>query len=83
VFGPFDLLGRVTTRRLAYRNRLGVRLEVANRTDRVGGFGIGGGYRLGTDKRVGFLIERQNRRSNLDENQFAGVRFGMSLTYER
>ena len=65
VFGPFDVLARIGTRRLAYRDRLGVPLEVSNRTDRVQAFSIGAGYRLGTDKRVGFTIERQNRTSSI------------------
>jgi hypothetical protein len=82
VFGPFDVLARMGTRRLAYRDRLGVPLEVSNRTDRVRSFGLGAGYRLGSDKRVGFTIERQNRTSNVHAYGYRGLRFGMSLTYE-
>jgi hypothetical protein len=82
VFGPMDVLARAGTRRLAYRDRLGVHPEAANRTDRVRTFGIGAGYRLGTNKRVGFTIERQNRSSSVNANAYRGLRFGMSLTYE-
>jgi putative beta-barrel porin BBP2 len=82
VFGPFDVLARIGTRELAYRDRLGMAPEVSNRVDRVRAFGIGGGYRLGTDKRIGFTIERQNRTSNVDAHGYRGLRFGMSLTYE-
>ena len=82
VFGPFDVIARIGTRGLAYRDRLGVAPEVSNRVDRVRAFGIGAGYRLGTDKRFGFTIERQNRTSNVDAHEYRGLRFGMSLTYE-
>ena len=82
VFGPFDVLARIGTRRLAYRDRLGVPLDVSNRTDRVRTFGLGAGYRLGADKRVAFTIERQNRTSNVHAYGYRGLRFGMSLTYE-
>jgi hypothetical protein len=82
VFGQFDVLARVGTRRLGYRDRLGVNPEVSNRTDSVRAFSVGAGYRLGTDKRIGFTIERQNRTSNVDAHEYRGLRFGMSLTYE-
>jgi hypothetical protein len=48
----------------------------------VRAFGLGAGYRLGSDKRVGFTIERQNRTSNVHAYGYRGLRFGMSLTYE-
>ena len=83
VVGPFDVLARIGTRRLAYRDRIGRPLwKLSNRTDRVRAFGLGAGYRLGTDKRLGFTIERQNRTSNIDAHGYRGLRFGMSLTYE-
>jgi len=82
VFGPFDVLARIGARRLAYRDRLGVAPAVSNRTDRVRAFSIGAGYRLGTDKRIGFTIDRQNRTSSVDAHEYRGVRFGVSLTYE-
>ena len=82
VFGPFDVLARIGTRRLAYRDRQGVAVQVSNRTDRVHAFSLGAGYRLGSDKRVAFTIERQNRTSNVHAYGYRGLRFGMSLTYE-
>jgi len=82
VFGPFDVLARTGTRRLAYRDRLGVPIDASNRTDRVRAFSLGAGYRLGSDKRVAFTIERQNRTSNVHAYGYRGLRFGMSLTYE-
>jgi hypothetical protein len=83
VFGPFDVLGRLSTRRLAYRDRRAVPVAVAARTDRIGGWSLGAGYRLGTDKRMGFTVERQRRTSDLDDRRYDGLRFGASLTYER
>jgi hypothetical protein len=82
VYGPFDVLARTGAQRLAYRDRIGAAVEVSNRTDRVRSFGIGVGYRLGTDKRMGFTIDRQNRTSGLDRREYSGLRYGMSLTYE-
>lgn len=82
IVGPFDVLARIGTRRLAYRDRIGAAPELSHRTDRVQAFSIGAGYRLGTDKRLGFTIERQNRTSSIDAHAYRGLRFGMSLTYE-
>lgn len=83
LYGPFDVLARAGSRRLAYRDRIGAAIEVLNRTDRVRTFGIGAGYRLGTDKRIGFTIDQQARTSNVAAREYAGLRVGMSVTYER
>ena len=83
VFGPFDALARIGTRRLAYRDRAIVATDVTTRTDRVREFGVGGGYRLGTDKRIGLTVDRQSRTSGIDAHEFSGIRVGASLTYER
>lgn len=83
VVGPFDVLGRLTARRLAYRDRAGIPVELSNRTDRIRGWSVGAGYRIGTDKRLGFTIDQQRRTSGLDAHRYSGVRFGMSMTYER
>lgn len=82
IVGPLDVLGRIRTRRLAYRTRLGAAVDVAS-TDRVRGLSVGAGYRFGTDKRIGFTIDRDTRASGLGERQYAATRFGLSLTYER
>lgn len=83
VAGPLDALGRIRTRRLAYRDRLGAVTAVANGTDRIRGLTVGMGYRLGTDKRIGVTIDRDSRASGLGRREYAATRFGMSLTYER
>jgi hypothetical protein len=82
VFGPFDVLGRAGTRRLAYTDRIGVAIATSDRTDRIRTIGIGAGYRMGTDKRLGFTIDRQRRRSSVEGHAYTGLRFGLSLTYE-
>ena len=82
IAGPFDVLARLGTRRLAYRDRRGALAELSNRADRVQAFSVGAGYRLGTDKRLGLTIERQTRTSNIDAHPYRGLRFGLSLTYE-
>jgi hypothetical protein len=83
VIGSLDALGRVGARRLAYTDRIGSVVEVSNRTDHVRSFGVGAGYRLGTDKRLGFTVDRQRRSSNVAGRTYTGLRYGLSLTYER
>ena len=83
IAGPMDMLVRIGTRRLAYRDRAGVAAALAHRVDRAGVFTIGTGYRLGTDKRLGFSVDRHSRTSQMDIGQYDGLRIGMSLTYER
>lgn len=82
VFGPFDVLARIGTRGLAYTDRIGAAVAVSNRTDRVNTIGMGAGYRIGPDKRLGFTVDRQHRTSTVPGRIFTGLRFGMSLTYE-
>ena len=82
VYGSFDVLARAGVRRLAYRDRVGVVVQVSNRTDRVRTFSLGAGYRLGLDKRIGFTIDHQNRMSSIDRHQYSGLRYGLSVTYE-
>ena len=54
----------------------------SSRIDRVNIVGIGAGYRMGTDKRLGFTLERQHRTSTIPGRTYTGLRFGLSLTYE-
>jgi len=83
VYGPFDMLGRIGGRRLAYRDRAGTAVDVSNRADRVREIGVGAGYRLGTDKRIGLTIDHVRRTSSVDRNRYAGLRVGVSVMYER
>jgi hypothetical protein len=81
VFGPFDALARIGTTGLTYTDRIGAAVAVSNRIDRVNIIGIGAGYRMGTDKRLGFTVDRQHRTSTVPGRTFTGLRFGISVTY--
>jgi hypothetical protein len=81
VFGPFDALARAGTRSLAYADRLGVVVAASDRTDRVETLGVGAGYRMGIDKRLGFTLDRERRTSSVAGRTYTGMRFGFSLTY--
>lgn len=83
VYRSFDILARLGATRLAYRNRIGAVVQAPDRTDRVRTFGIGIGYRLGADKRIGFTVDRPTRHSEVERVQYSGLRYGMSVTYER
>lgn len=83
IYGPFDALAKVGSTLLAYRDLVGAVVEVSNRLDLVNRIGIGAGYRLGLDKRIGFTLDHVERLSNLDSRRFSGLRLGFSVTYER
>lgn len=83
LFGPFDAMARIGGRRLAYRDRGLVPDTAPRRVDEVTQFSIGGGYRIGTDKRIGVNLEQQNRSSGIAAHDFSALRIGASMTYER
>jgi len=83
VYGPFDVLARTGSTAMAYRDRLGAIVQVSNRVDRVRSVGGGAGYRLGDDKRVGFTIDHAKRTSSISQREYSGLRYGVSITYER
>jgi hypothetical protein len=81
IYGPLDVQARVGTQHLAYRNRTGIDAAITARVDRVRAYGFGIGYHLGRDVRVGFNIDQQTRRSELDRRRYEGRTYGMALTY--
>jgi hypothetical protein len=83
VFGPFDVLARIGRTRMAYRDRVGAVLEFSNRVDRVRSVGGGAGYRLGADKRIGFVLDYVERFSAIEVRRYQGLQSGISITYER
>jgi hypothetical protein len=83
VFGPFDAMARIGGRRLAYRDRGPVLNNLARRVDEVTEFSVGGGYRIGTDKRIGVNLVQENRASGIAAHDFSALRIGASMTYER
>jgi hypothetical protein len=63
ITGPFDAQIRFENITLAFRDRVGAIVQVSNRVDHHYTTGVGVGYRLGQDKRVGFILDRRRRTS--------------------
>jgi hypothetical protein len=81
LFGPVDVVGRLGTQSLAYRDRAGAVVEVADRVDRVRTYGVGVGYHLGRDLRLGFNVDHSQRDSDVTRRQYSGFKFGTAVTY--
>jgi hypothetical protein len=81
IFGPVDVVGRIGTQQLAYRDRVGAAVAVSNGVDHVRSYGGGVGYHLGRDMRIGFNIDQQRRISAVDSRQYSGLRYGFAATY--
>jgi len=81
LFGPLDVTALGGFQQLAYQNRTGVVSVVSDRTDRVKAIGVGLGYHLSRDTRVGFNIEQDHRDSILLSHEYTGLRYGFSVTY--
>lgn len=81
IYGPLDVEGRLGAQRLGYRDRAGAVVAAADRVDRVRTRGAGVGYRIGTDVRLGFNLDHQQRESRLERRRYSGLRYGMSVTY--
>jgi hypothetical protein len=81
IYGPLDVEGRLGRQRLAYTQRERAAVPVANRVDRYKTYGVGVGYRLGSDLRVGFNIDNATRVSALEFRQYDGLRYGFAVTY--
>src|SRR4030095_311806 len=63
ITGPFDATVRFEKRRLPYRDRSGPMVQVSNSIGFINQVGVGAGYRLGRDKRLGFMVDRVTRSS--------------------
>ena len=81
IFGPFDVVGRIGHESLAYRTRAGQVVELSDRIDRVQSYGVGAGYRLGKQLRLGFNMDKTNRMSDVVLRRYHNLTFGYSLTY--
>ena len=81
VVGPLDLVVRGGLYNLAYRNRENTVIEVLNRVDSVYNYGLGVGYHFGKGVRLGFNVDEARRLSSVPGHQYAGLRFGSSVTY--
>jgi hypothetical protein len=83
VYGPLDLQGRIGAQRLAYIDRIGAVVAVANRVDHVQSYGGGAGYRLSRDIRLGLNIDQQKRTSELTNLQYNDLQIGIAITVGR
>lgn len=82
IFGPFDAIVRGGTANLAYQDRTGASVAVANRVDYNHTYGGGVGYHFSTGLRVGFNIDYYHRITDVDSRRYSGLRYGMSATYD-
>jgi hypothetical protein len=76
----WDIRATWGRQQLDYRDAgaLGTR---SGRVDRVRSYGLGFGYRLNRDMRVGFDVNYYRRESDNAGRQYEGVRTGTSVTY--
>jgi len=81
LFGPVDVVGRLGMQSLAYRDRVGAVVQVADRVDHVRTYGVGVGYHLGRDLRLGFNLDHSQRDSEVARRQYGGFKFGTAVTY--
>jgi hypothetical protein len=78
IAGPFEVVGRARRDWLDYSPLAGL---APARTDRIDDYGAGIGFRFGIP-RLGFDVERIERRSPVTARQYQGTRYFGSLTYE-
>lgn len=83
IIGSWDAQARANHQQLSYRSRIGSLTSIVGRMDKVDRYGLGAGYRLNQDLRLGFNLDREQRASALDSRAYRGYRFGGSATYER
>lgn len=81
IFGPFDVQLRGDIAYLAYRNREGAVVSIADRTDRVTTIGIGLGFHMGKDLRLSFNVDQNNRDTKVIDHQYEKFLLGTSLAY--
>lgn len=81
IFGPVDLQARAGTQQLAYRDRVGVPIDVPNRTDYVRNYGAGIGYHFSSGLRIGFNVDHYHRTSDVDQFQYDDLKYGTAVTY--
>ncbi len=80
IFGPFDVALHGGAEILAYRDRQGAVVKVADRSDHVNSYGVGVGFHMGKELRLAFNVDKVNRDSKLDDRQYDNFKFGTSLT---
>jgi hypothetical protein len=81
IFGPFDVVARAGTSHMAYRDRADAKIAVVDRVDESRNYGVGVGFHMGKDLRLGFNLDHVNRYSAIASREFANVLFGSQITY--
>jgi len=82
IYGPVDVESRLGAQRLSYRMRGGAE-SAGDPIDRVGTYGVGIGYRIGRDLRIGFNVDHYERTSDVALRAYDGLRYGAVATYGR
>ena len=82
VLGRVDLVVRGGLERMTYRDLAGAIVEAAGRTDRVETYGLGAGYHLGKNLRIGLNYDQTRRRSQIASREYERPRVGSSVTYD-
>jgi hypothetical protein len=82
LIGPTDVAVRGGLARLDYRDQVGAVTPVPDRIDHVHSYGVGFGYHLGPDLRIGFNADRYTRQSAIDNRNYTRPTYGASLTYD-
>lgn len=83
VFGPIDVEGRLGVQQLAYQSldRGTTALTLVDRVDQVRSYGVGIGYHMGKDLRLGVNIDKIKRSSDIKDHNFDNIRVGAAVTY--
>ena len=81
IFGPFDVVGRLGSHTLAYRDRAGAAPAVSNRIDRIKTYGVGVGFHMGKELRLGFNLDHVKRESDLKDRRYDNLKLGTAITY--
>jgi hypothetical protein len=81
LFGPVDIVGQFAKQRLSYRTRADAIFASLDRVDHVISYGIGFGYHLGRDLRIGVNVDQSKRESPIVFREYDGLKFGTSVTY--
>ena len=59
----------------------GSSVSVPDRTDRVRSCGVGVGFRIARELRLGFNVDTERRTSVVPDRQYEGLKYGTSITY--
>jgi hypothetical protein len=81
LYGPFDVVARAGLQQLAYQDRAGAAVAIADRVDHVRTYGGGIGYHAGSRVRIGVNVDQNRRTSGIEARRYSGLVVGTSVTY--